>query len=113
MKNVSKSLFVLSIFGGLSGMDLTKQLLLPTSGGPMNEEWFYHPQNPCKREINLHKKCRWESAELAYELCLEREKLSGYDKHNALLNWASCSMALGKASEGWASFDQMIDIPEE
>lgn len=109
MKKIKISLCVLTISASLIGMDKP----LATSGGPMNAEWFYHQSNPFKRVIKLHEKCRWDNAELGYEVDVEKPTITEYDKHKGLLNWASCAFALGKSSEYWQSFDDLIHIPSD
>lgn len=112
MKNFSIALlFVLCISENLMGMDEVKPL--PLSGGPMNAEWFYHPDNPFKKANDLHQKRQWQAAASEYELTLSVKRTDKYSCNMAKVNLAACLMAQKKPSKHWRSFDALLEIPKE
>lgn len=110
MKKVFVSLlFGLSISVSLVAMDGEVQAL-PTSGGPMNADWFYHPNNPFKKANDLYQDRQWDQAAREYELVLSIKKVDKYSYHMARVNHASCLWAQRKATPDWKSFDALLNV---
>jgi hypothetical protein len=91
----------------------SSSMLMASQRGPMDAEWFYNPHNPFSKANNEQQNRRWGDAECAYKKGLEEGLGDDYDKNNAQVNLAACLFAQGEPSEGWASFDKLLGIPED
>lgn len=112
MKNLySIFLFALWFAGNAYAMDNGAKML-PTSGGPMNAEWFYDPDNPFKKANDLYQNRQWQDAAAEYELILPIKRTDKYSGHMARINLASCLMAQKKSTPHWKSLDAALDIPK-
>jgi hypothetical protein len=99
--------------------------------GPMNADWFYSGIPPHREANELHQNRKWEEAAREYDRVknqylkfytkhgingdlyeITREEIE-YTKNMARLNLAACLMAQRQPSEHWASFDALLNIPQQ